>query len=119
MPLAPAQALSLSIIGKLLGHTQAATTQRYAHLAADPVRQAADKLSGEIAAAMNSQAKGEVTPISEANLAPALRLYEREPESLAAFGLERMGGQDGSGLSGGHPRGLSARCRGNPVDYTR
>ena len=55
--------LSLPIIGKLLGHTQAATTQRYAHLAADPVRQAADRLSGEIAAALNGQAKGEVAPI--------------------------------------------------------
>ena len=55
--------LSLPIIGKLLGHTQAATTQRYAHLAADPVRQAADRISGEIAAAMNGRPKGEVTPI--------------------------------------------------------
>lgn len=34
--------LSLSIIGKLLGHTQAATTQRYAHLADEPLRQAAE-----------------------------------------------------------------------------
>jgi integrase len=31
--------LSLPIIGKLLGHTQAVTTQRYAHLAADPMRE--------------------------------------------------------------------------------
>jgi len=54
---------SLPIIGKLLGHTQAATTQRYAHLAADPVRQAADRISGEIAAALNGQAKGQVTRI--------------------------------------------------------
>jgi len=28
--------LSLPILGKLLGHQQAATTQRYAHLAPDP-----------------------------------------------------------------------------------
>ncbi len=32
--------LSLHIVGKLLGHTQAATTQRYAHLADEPLRQA-------------------------------------------------------------------------------
>lgn len=37
---AAAEGLSLPMIGKLLGHTQAQTTQRYAHLAADPVRQA-------------------------------------------------------------------------------
>lgn len=52
--------LSLPIIGKLLGHTQAATTQRYAHLAADPLRQAADLISGEIAAAMNGNSNAEV-----------------------------------------------------------
>jgi len=32
--------LSLSIVGKLLGHTQASTTHRYAHLADDPLREA-------------------------------------------------------------------------------
>ena len=30
---------SLVSVGKLLGHTQVSTTQRYAHLAEDPVRQ--------------------------------------------------------------------------------
>src|SRR5262249_12674977 len=30
--------MGLPIIGKMLGHTQQATTQRYAHLAADPVK---------------------------------------------------------------------------------
>ena len=40
---------SLPIIGKLLGHTQAATTQRYAHLADDPVTAAANQVAGSIA----------------------------------------------------------------------
>ena len=34
--------LSLSVVGKLLGHTQAATTQRYAHLADEALRDAAE-----------------------------------------------------------------------------
>jgi len=37
--------VSLPIVGRLLGHTQPQTTQRYAHLADDPMRDAAEKLS--------------------------------------------------------------------------
>ena len=48
--------LSLPIIGKMLGHTQAQTTQRYAHLADDPIRRATDTVSANIAAAMNGKA---------------------------------------------------------------
>lgn len=33
---------SLPLVGRLLGHTQVATTQRYAHLADDPLRKASD-----------------------------------------------------------------------------
>ena len=44
--------ISLPIIGKMLGHTQAATTQRYAHLADDPVREATDKIGEVIAEAL-------------------------------------------------------------------
>jgi integrase len=36
--------LSLPIIGALLGHTQPATTARYAHLLDDPLRQATEKV---------------------------------------------------------------------------
>jgi integrase len=43
--------LSLQIIGKLLGHTQSRTTQRYAHLADDPLREATDKIGSVIAGA--------------------------------------------------------------------
>jgi len=39
----------LAMIGKLLGHTQVQTTARYAHLASDPVKQAATKISDRLA----------------------------------------------------------------------
>ncbi len=40
--------LSLSIVGKLLGHTQASTTHRYAHLADEPLRQAAEFFGSKV-----------------------------------------------------------------------
>ena len=43
------------MIGKLLGHTQVQTTARYAHLAAEPVREAADQVAARIAEAMQEQ----------------------------------------------------------------
>jgi integrase len=42
----------LPIIGKLLGHTQSATTARYAHLDNDPLRRASESIAGRIAEAM-------------------------------------------------------------------
>jgi integrase len=41
--------LNLPIIGKLLGHTQQKTTQRYAHVADDPLREAANRIGAVIA----------------------------------------------------------------------
>ena len=49
---AAAGGLSLPMIGRLLGHTQSVTTQRYAHLAADPIHAASDVVGLRIAAAM-------------------------------------------------------------------
>jgi integrase len=50
--IAASSGMGLPIIGKMLGHTQAATTNRYAHLASDPVKAAAAAVAGKIAAAM-------------------------------------------------------------------
>ena len=41
---------SLSMIGKLMGHVQVATTARYAHLARDTEKAAAAKVGGSIGA---------------------------------------------------------------------
>lgn len=44
--------LGLPIVGKLLGHASAATTERYAHLDVDPLRRASERIGAEIAAAL-------------------------------------------------------------------
>jgi integrase len=55
--------LGLPIIGKLLGHTQASTTQRYAHLDADPLRRASEAIGGRIAAALDGKRSGSVVQL--------------------------------------------------------
>ena len=55
--------LGLPIIGKLLGHTQASTTQRYAHLDADPLRRASEAIGGRIAAALEGKRGGLVVQL--------------------------------------------------------
>ena len=50
--------LGLPIVGKLLGHTQASTTARYAHLAADPMHRAANLIGDIISAAMGGKTDG-------------------------------------------------------------
>jgi len=57
--------LGLPIIGKLLGHSQSATTQRYAHLDNDPLKRAANAIGATIAAAMGDGAQSaDVVPFS-------------------------------------------------------
>ena len=45
----------LFLVGKVLGHKQARTTEGYAHLAADPLRAVADATAARIAAAMKNR----------------------------------------------------------------
>jgi integrase len=55
--------LGLPVIAKLLGHTQITTTERYAHLADDPLRKASELIAGRIAAAMQGRRGSEVIAI--------------------------------------------------------
>ena len=48
--------MGLPIIGRLLGHSQPATTARYAHLDTDPLRVASDKIAITIEAALAGKA---------------------------------------------------------------
>ena len=52
MVVGAASGMSLNIIGGLLGHSQAQTTLRYAHLSNDPLKAAANQIAGAIAATM-------------------------------------------------------------------
>ena len=45
--------MSLPVIGALLGHSQPQTTQRYAHLSADPLKAASEAIAKRIASAMH------------------------------------------------------------------
>lgn len=54
---------SLVVIGKMLGHSQPATTARYAHLADDPVKAASNAVGSYIAAAMGGSG-GEVVDLT-------------------------------------------------------
>ncbi|MCP3960298.1 MAG: tyrosine-type recombinase/integrase [bacterium] len=55
--------LSLPMLGRLLGHTQPVTTARYAHLAVDPMHEAADRIGAELAAAMSGGEKASVAQL--------------------------------------------------------
>lgn len=52
--IAASNGASLPLIGQLLGHTQPQTTQRYAHLAAKPVREANDAVGATLARLLSS-----------------------------------------------------------------
>jgi len=55
--------LSLPLVGRLLGHSRSATTERYAHLADDPVRQAAEQIGSTLDAAMQRRPKASVVKL--------------------------------------------------------
>ena len=61
--IAAGASMGLPVIGKLLGHSQAATTHRYAHLDADPLRRAVETIGATISAAMDGGKGGEVVPL--------------------------------------------------------
>lgn len=63
--LAVAGGASLFLVGKLLGHAKATTTERYAHLADDPQRAVAEAVGGRIAAALAGRKPAPPEPMTE------------------------------------------------------
>ena len=56
---------SLIVIGALLGHHDSKTTSRYAHLTNDPVKRAADRIAGDIAARLSGKPGAEVIELTK------------------------------------------------------
>ena len=46
---------SLPTVGKILGHAQAQTTPRYAHLADDPLQSASDRVASSLKKALDGE----------------------------------------------------------------
>lgn len=59
--------MSLPVIGALLGHSQPQTTQRYAHLSADPLKAASDAVGERIAAAMGPANSADIVRLPHAS----------------------------------------------------
>jgi integrase len=57
--------LGLPIIGRLLGHSQPATTARYAHLDNDPLRHASEAIAGRIATELEGKRTASVTALTK------------------------------------------------------
>jgi hypothetical protein len=78
--------LSLPVIGKLLGHSQPATTARYAHLAPDPIRAASNLIGSAITAAMKGPADRARPQLGEDSRCPAFseRIFEESCDRTLA-----------------------------------
>lgn len=68
----PAGGESLFVIGKVLGHANASMTERYAH-ADDPVRAAADRISGRIATSLRHAGADDARPAACSDSGTMLR----------------------------------------------
>lgn len=55
--------VSLYLVASMLGHAQASTTERYAHLKQDPVRAASDRTASDIQAAMEGRKPAKVVKL--------------------------------------------------------
>ncbi len=101
----------LAMIGKLLGHTQVQTTARYAHLASDPVKQAATKISDRLASALlgaiNEAGAGEAAII---RLAKRRTAKQRPPDRRVARGSRKAVNNKGHEASGGLGKASENKC---------
>jgi hypothetical protein len=75
---------SLYLVGKVLGHRQSRTTERYAHLKDDPLRAVANRTSERTAAIMQGRKDTKVVPLpssKSASLPPTAAPPDRRTAS--------------------------------------
>jgi integrase len=76
---------SLYLVGKVLGHRQSRTTERYAHFKDDPLRAVANRTSERIAAIMQGRRGIKIVPL------PSPKASERDWRSGLASDFLRCG----------------------------
>ena len=73
------------MIGKLLGHSQVQTTARYAHLANNPIKSAADRIAERISvSASGTEAPQHDRPSQHSSSEDCSQRYIRYQDDLAA-----------------------------------
>ena len=93
---------SLFLVGRLLGHTQAATTQRYAHIADDPLRKATEEFGAIFHKAQENRpdptgsrpARENVVAFTAANLPMGKPNEQKAPKTSAAAEKSGVRGGD-------------------------
>ncbi len=58
--------LSMRVLQQLLGHAEIRTTERYAHLEKDALREAADKVGAVVSAKLGDRKSADVEPMPSA-----------------------------------------------------
>jgi hypothetical protein len=102
---------SLFVTGKVLGHRKVRSTERYAHLADDPIRAAADRAAKQIAwhlAGGMDDTGGEVRPLRADRATPSML-----PATTSARSRPTAASRRSPRASGPQPRPAV------PSDYSR
>jgi integrase/DNA-binding XRE family transcriptional regulator len=99
---------SLPIIGKILGHTQPGTTQRYAHLQQNPAKQAAEEAAAKLAALAENVDTVSARQGEFADLQKSDDHIDRKPTLQELRLREGLSQKDLAGLSGVTFQSISA-----------
>jgi integrase len=89
--LAVASGESLFITGKVLGHRKARSTERYAHLADDPIKAAVDRTAGRILAQLAAKGRSPAPPLASSEQPATLTVAQGRPVVSSRARIGRTG----------------------------